>query len=47
MLKGKIELGVGKGVGLLVGLCIINNIDYTRRREFERNDIEVIWLELL
>ena len=24
MLKGKIELGVGKGVGLLV--CIINNI---------------------
>ena len=45
MLKGKIELGVGKRVGLLV--CIINNIDYTRRREFERNDIEVIWLELL
>ena len=34
------ELCVGKGVGLLV--CIINNIDYTRRREFERDDIEVI-----
>ena len=45
MLEGKIELGVGKRVGLLV--CIINNIDYTRRREFERNGIEVIWLELL
>ena len=45
MLKGEIELGVGKGVGLLV--CIINNIDYTRRREFERNDIGVIWLELI
>ena len=45
MLKGEIELGVGKGVGLLV--CMINNIDYTRRREFERNDIEVIWLELI
>ena len=45
MLKGEIELGVEKGVGLLV--CIINNIDYTRRHKFERNDMEVIWLELI
>ena len=26
---------------------IMNNIDYTRRCDLERNDIEVIWLELI
>ena len=31
------------GGGLLV--YIMNNIDFTRRFDLERNDIEVIWLE--
>ena len=34
-----------RGGGLLV--YIMNNIDYTRRCDLERNDIEVIWLELI
>ena len=33
------------GGGLLV--YIMNNIDYTRRCDLERNDIEVIWLVLI
>ena len=35
----------GRG-GLLVYIGLINKIDFSRRCGLERNDIEVIWLEL-